>query len=662
MDVPHSAFLDSLHSSVFTTTGEDSIPFIIGKGADGNVVIKDFSSLSHLLIAGATGTGKSTLAHGIILSLISKTSPDNLKILLCDTKVVEFGIYHDIPHLLGPSISDPVMIGHALAWVLAELNRRLHLINKANCRSIDTYNELCSEEHAPKLPRILLAVDDIAKAIGSNSDWDILRQIAQNGRASGIHLLLITQTPGDKKLADIIRSSIPARAVFNVFSNTDEKLLLGAAKNAYLSDVGEIIFCVMPGRTKEKIYCYPIADSDISTAISEIKSRYIDFVSDPLIWGSKEPDSEPSDDEATGDEMLPVAVDVILETKQASVSILQRRLKLGYARAARIIDEMEERGIIGPFVGSSPRQILITKDQWEKLRTGEPSQPHTNDISLAELPTYPASDDSDPAIDAAPTSIKKTPSPSIAAYHPKPAARRPAPAESKHMNKFEQIAFFCGCILLLGCFLGDFKSPSDRLGLLVFGLGACIFAKVRSIRWITISVVFGLSGLTAIPRIWDNGHLSLASFLTVCLCLGISIVYGKKATGNYSRNHFRFSSTDLKEIDAMTGAEFEEYTAQLLRRLGYTQVSVTPLSGDQGIDVLAQTEGIRYAIQCKNYHSKLGNTPVQEAFAGKTFYDCDVAVVLTNSTFTDGAFELAESTGVQLWDRETLYDMIQHAK
>lgn len=668
-----SAFLEALQGNSYTAVSAVNLPFIIGTDRNGCAVIKDFNALSHLLIAGATGTGKSTLAHAILLSLIKKSGPDDLRILLCDTKMVEFGGYRDIPHLLAPTIFEPNQIEKGISWALAEMNRRLRDLYDIGCRSFDSYNDALFEQSKPRLPHILLVIDDVASAVINNQAWDDLRQLAQNGRSAGIHLLLITQTPSEKRLSDIIKSSIPARAVFNIFSNSDEKLLLGAAKNTFLSDIGEIVFFTMPDMSREKICCYPVSDNDISAVVADTKERYIDNVCPYQIsLGPPKKDTPLDSPNPEGDEMLPIAVDVVLETGQASVSILQRRLMLGYARAARIIDEMEEKGIVGPFQGSRPRAILITKEQWKNFESKNGSS--STEIQIEEnadahIDIHQDVRTAGDTLGAPVASINKGVVASkanhsllLSTFQPKPAVKKSLPAVSNHVQKVEWIVFFCGCLLLLGCILADSLPLSDRAGMFLFALGVCIIAKIRSIRWISISAVFAISGFMTVPKIWRDGHFDPAAFAAVCFCLGISAAYIHKISKHNLGTFFKKHSATLRSIDAMTGLEFEEFTAQLLLKLGYTNVKVTRASGDQGIDVLAQKDGIRYAVQCKNYSHKLGNTPVQEAFAGKSFYGCDVAVVLTNSTFTDGAFALAESTGVLLWDRNTLADMIHHAR
>lgn len=676
MDNQLSKFQKTLHSDSFSSSCIDNFTFLLGDDEHGVPVFKDLHSISNLIIAGATGTGKSTLAHCILLSLIEYTHSDRLRMILCDTKSIEFSVYQNLPHLLSPIASEPSHIQKLLDWSCDEAKRRLRQLNTSCCRSIDTYNSVGLQQGKTVLPHILFVLDDPVAAGFNTAGWNKLQWLAQNSKSTGIHLFLITQAPGDKHLSEIVKSSISDRAVFNIFSNAEEKLLLGTSKNTFLSNIGEIIYCTMPSREKQRIRCYPVNDADISTVFSKFPNQRTDFLlrleAPPI-----------SDEELEGDEMLPAAVDVILETGQASVSILQRKLKLGYARAARILDEMEEKGIVGPFQGSRPRAILINKAQWEERRKSDftayssvqnlykPVLSRSEDppCKVATDPPYriesTATESSAPLSDAGITVDRSTSvDPPLVAthYQPKAASGKPTSEVGPLVRKIENVVFFCGCLLLFACFFVSSKSSFDRTGMFLFGVLACLLAKFRFARWLMFSIIAGGSALSAIPLMWNNGSFDLAGFLTVCFLGSIFIYYGRKTLRSSIFSKARTCYASLQDIDSMTGLQFEEYSAQLLRRLGYTNVRVTQASGDQGIDVLAEKDGLKYAIQCKNYHSKLGNTPVQEAFAGKVYYGCDVAVVLTNNTFTDGAFELAESTGVLLWDRQILARMITQAK
>lgn len=360
MDTQKTAFLSALDT---LTRDEGGLPFILGADANGIVNVKDLSSFPHFLIAGAAGTGKSTLAHSVLLSLIKTVSPDKLRLILCDTKYIEFCGYSREPHLLAPVVTDARRFLGVVNWATMETFRRLKLMGAAGVRSFELYNERM--EVCDKLPHILLAFDDVSAVPDNVSIMDSLATIIQNGRAAGIHVMLVTQAPGDRRLSDIVKNLMPSRAVFNVFSDAEKRMLLGSIKKNVPLDVGEMLFFRAQSGVAQKLQCFQVTDRDIKTVVSDAIERYGASDQDCISEFCSPVIPELTVFELEVDEMLPAAVDVILETGQASVSMLQKRLKFGYARAARIVDEMEEKGIVGPFTGSKPRTILITKEQWQ---------------------------------------------------------------------------------------------------------------------------------------------------------------------------------------------------------------------------------------------------------------------------------------------------------
>lgn len=234
----------------------------------------------------------------------------------------------------------------------------------------------------------------------------------------------------------------------------------------------------------------------------------------------------------------------------------------------------------------------------------------------------------------------------------------------KKCRKIVQFLLFVfGCGGIISAIADATLDLNTRVFVVFFGLALCVIATIAVIRWAVISILSLLVGLTGVPQVFTSGgNIDTASLLLVISCIGVALYFGRKAFRDFRLMRIRrISRTSLAYIDIMSGLEFEEYTAWLLRKLGYSEVTVTKASGDQGIDVLANKDGTRYAIQCKNYTHKLDNTSVQEAYAGKTFYNCDFGVVITNRTFTQGAQELANSIGVLLWDRSVLQDMISRA-
>lgn len=380
----------ALASSEFCESASP-LTFVLGEGQDGNVVIADLEQLPHLIIAGATGTGKSTFAHGMVISIANKASFKNVRFVMCDTKMLEFSRYSGLPHLLVPPVTDIPRIHATLSWAAAELSHRLNQFARKGCRSISDYNNLAWESYSDELPHIVLFVDDAAVVAENSEAQANMLKIAQSGRSVGIHLVAITQSPSAKCIASMIKASIPARVVFNVLSKNDEKLLLDSPLKEPIAEIGTMMFYDAPAHRREIVQCFNVSDYAISSAVADAKERFTDTSSpenanlydkvalksiiqqaSPYINDNLLPlDPDFSAAELDSDEMLPAAVDVILETGQASVSMLQRRMKLGYARAARIIDEMEEKGIVGPFQGSKPRMILVTKEQWTAMNEGK---------------------------------------------------------------------------------------------------------------------------------------------------------------------------------------------------------------------------------------------------------------------------------------------------
>lgn len=379
MDHAEKTFQGALQAPEYTNHTSD-LAFIVGTDANGDLLVADLRELSHLVIAGATGTGKSTLAHQIILSIAQRSSPERVRLMLCDTKMLEFAKYAGLPHLLLPLTTDGARICSTIKWVASEVGRRLAELSRTGHRSIDSYNLAAPSQ---QLPYLVIVVDDISTLALDGDTSDAVSRIVPNGRPAGVHLIMVTQSPSSKPLSGLIKTAIPGRAVFSVMTQSDERLLLGAALKKPISEAGTMVFYNVPTHLKRVVDSYHVSDGDISATVQHAAKQYTapPYSEDALKSIERDlmppdydyPDYESSDpepwtEELDGDEMLPFAVDVILETGQASVSMLQRRLKLGYARASRIVDEMEGKGIVGPFQGSKPRAILITPAQWAEMR------------------------------------------------------------------------------------------------------------------------------------------------------------------------------------------------------------------------------------------------------------------------------------------------------
>ena len=374
--------------------------FAVGKDIGGNSIVGNIARLPHMLIAGTTGSGKSVCMNSIIISLLYKASPEDVKLIMVDPKMVELGIYNGIPHLLIPVVTDPKKAAGSLQWAVSEMMRRYKAMSDAGVRDLESYNSIVetqADEKAAKLPQVVVIIDELADLmlVAAKEVEESICRIAQMGRAAGIHLIIATQRPSADVITGLMKANIPSRIAFAVASAMESRIILDTQGAEKLVGKGDMLYApIGNGKPKRVQGCF-VSDPEVEAVSNYVKSNFITTYDQQVMeeierkaaqTGSKSvaSDPEPNSDELAGDDMLPAAVDVILETGQASVSMLQRRLKLGYARAARIVDEMEEKGIVGPFQGSKPRAILITKEQWEAKRTGQSKQMEFEDLEEAE--------------------------------------------------------------------------------------------------------------------------------------------------------------------------------------------------------------------------------------------------------------------------------------
>jgi len=361
------------------------LSFAVGKDIGGNRIIGNIAKLPHMLIAGTTGSGKSVCMNSLIISLLYKSRPEEVRLIMVDPKMVELGVYNGIPHLLIPVVTDPKKAAGALQWAVTEMMRRYRMMADAGVRDLESYNKqaACSEdEDIHPMEQVVVVIDELADLmlVAAKEVEESICRIAQMGRAAGIHLVIATQRPSADVITGLMKANIPSRIAFAVASAMESRIILDTQGAEKLVGKGDMLYAPLgQGKPKRVQGCF-ITDEEVQEVVSFIKqnseANYSEEVQSQieqkLEQGSKGdqtavPASEQDED---SDELLPAAVDVILETGQASVSMLQRRLKLGYARAARIVDEMEDRGIVGPFEGSKPRQLLITKEQWEAMKNG----------------------------------------------------------------------------------------------------------------------------------------------------------------------------------------------------------------------------------------------------------------------------------------------------
>ena len=357
----------------------------LGKSIDGACVVGNIAKMPHLLIAGTTGSGKSVCMNSIIISLLYKAGPEDIKLIMVDPKMVELGIYNGIPQLLIPVVTDPKKAAGSLQWAVTEMLRRYKAMSDLGVRDLESYNSIVmAEEDGQKLPQIVVIIDELADLmmVAAKEVEDSICRIAQMGRAAGMHLIIATQRPSANVITGLMKANIPSRIAFSVASAMESRIILDTMGAEKLVGKGDMLYAPIGSGKPLRVQGCFVTDAEVEAVAEYVKENYVaDYNQDVLDeiekkaqQTGKKPataaDPEPSDEELEGDEMLPAAVDVILETGQASVSMLQRRLKLGYARAARIVDEMEEKGIVGPFQGSKPRAILITKEQWQAQKGG----------------------------------------------------------------------------------------------------------------------------------------------------------------------------------------------------------------------------------------------------------------------------------------------------
>ena len=358
----------------------------LGKDIAGVAQVADLCKMPHLLIAGSTGSGKSVCVNSIIMSLLFRSSPEDVKLLLIDPKVVELAEYNGIPHLLMPVVTEPRKAAGALGGAVQEMERRYHLFAENNVRDIKSFNKLAANDpNLEKMPYIAIIIDELADlmmVVGKDVEDSICR-IAQKARAAGMHLIVATQRPSVDVITGLIKANIPSRIAFAVSSQVDSRTILDGAGAEKLLGMGDMLFMPVGAPKPTRIQGTFVRDEEISRVLDFIKKSATVQYDEAMIEamekhaiqdGKKGSGSADSDEEGGSDPMLRQAVEVVIDAGQASTSLLQRRCKLGYARAARIMDEMEEKGIIGPYEGAKPRAVLISRQQWLEMQMNQPDE------------------------------------------------------------------------------------------------------------------------------------------------------------------------------------------------------------------------------------------------------------------------------------------------
>lgn len=356
---------------------KSKLAFALGKDVAGEEVVTDIAKMPHVLIAGATGSGKSVCINTLIASIIYKAKPSEVKLVMVDPKVVELSVYNGIPHLLIPVVTDPKKAAGALAWAVQEMENRYSLFASKNVRDIKGYNEeLDKEGSTEKLPQIVIIIDELADLmmVSSKEVEDSICRLAQKARAAEMHLVIATQRPSVDVITGIIKANIPSRISFAVSSQVDSRTILDMAGAEKLLGKGDMLFYPAGAAKPTRVQGAFISDKEVEKVVDFVKANgeatYNDDILEQIEKANstdKEIEEQENDDDT--DPLLMEAIEVVVETGQASTSFIQRRFKVGYARAGRIIDQMEERGIISGFQGSKPREVLMSKERWQELKT-----------------------------------------------------------------------------------------------------------------------------------------------------------------------------------------------------------------------------------------------------------------------------------------------------
>ena len=358
----------------------------LGKDIAGVAQVADLCKMPHLLIAGSTGSGKSVCVNSIIMSLVFRSSPEDVKLLLIDPKVVELAEYNGIPHLLMPVVTEPKKAAGALGSAVQEMERRYRMFAENNVRDIKSFNKLAAERpDLEKMPYIAIVIDELADlmmVVGKDVEDSICR-IAQKARAAGMHLIVATQRPSVDVITGLIKANIPSRIAFAVSSQVDSRTILDGAGAEKLLGQGDMLFMPVGAPKPTRIQGTFVRDEEISRVLDFIKSSATVQYDEAMIEamekhaiqdGKKGSSGADSDEDSDSDPMFKQAVEVVIDAGQASTSLLQRRCKLGYARAARIMDEMEQKSIIGPYEGAKPRAVLISRQQWLEMQMNQPEE------------------------------------------------------------------------------------------------------------------------------------------------------------------------------------------------------------------------------------------------------------------------------------------------
>ncbi|AOZ94281.1 FtsK/SpoIIIE family DNA translocase [Paenibacillus crassostreae] len=371
IEVPNNEVSIVTMREVMETTifqeAESKLSVAFGRDISGQTIVGNLAKMPHLLVAGATGSGKSVCINGIITSILYKAKPDEVKFLMVDPKMVELNVYNGIPHLLAPVVTNPKRASLALKKIVVEMEKRYELFSKSGTRNIEGYNKLMQSNLPAVLPYIVVIVDELADLmmVAANDVEEAITRLAQMARAAGIHLIIATQRPSVDVITGVIKANIPSRIAFGVSSNVDSRTILDMAGAEKLLGRGDMLFMPMGSSKPIRVQGAYLTDQEVENIVDFVRDQGQAEYDESLV---PEIDESATNDGEVLDELYDQAVQVILEAKQASVSLLQRRMRVGYTRAARLIDSMEARGVIGPYEGSKPREVLVSMEQYQQNR------------------------------------------------------------------------------------------------------------------------------------------------------------------------------------------------------------------------------------------------------------------------------------------------------
>lgn len=368
-ETPEAVFFREIIETNSFKTFPSNLAFALGKDIAGGVMVTDLAKMPHLLIAGATGSGKSVCINTLIVSLLYKSSPEKVKLIMIDPKVVELSVYNGIPHLLIPVVTDPKKAAGALNWAVKEMLKRYDSFATTATRDLKNYNQILENEGKDTLPQIVIIIDELADLmmVAPGEVEDSICRLAQMARAAGIHLIIATQRPSVDVITGLIKANIPSRLAFSVSSGTDSRTILDTNGAEKLLGRGDMLFFPIGMQKPIRIQGAFISDKEVENIVSFLKSGHEENYDEQMVESitSSQRTLNISDDV---DEFFEDAVIFVIEKEKASASMLQRQFRIGYQRASRIIDHLQEQGIIGPEDGSKPRKVLLTKMAWEEMK------------------------------------------------------------------------------------------------------------------------------------------------------------------------------------------------------------------------------------------------------------------------------------------------------